>query len=251
MARVDQVTVLHQVHPRSSGGAGVASPIRRHARPSALPRGRHSSLLGLIFTAVAAASWLFVLRPQSFGGPAAYIAVSGKSMDPVLQPGDLALLRRADIYRVGDVVAYTVPPGEPASGRIVIHRIIGGSGPSGFIVEGDNTDGRDVWLPRSEDIVGRLWLTIPSGGRILMLARSPLILAASAAGFTVFILLGAEPKAGCRTDPRGIGAPQWRSCPDGIEGHRAPNGSPHGPVRTFVAGPRRKGRWWTSGRPAN
>jgi len=69
-----------------------------------LARAKHRlAALGLL--AVLAALWL-VLAPTQLGGPASYASISGGSMEPRLHQGDLVVVRRADAYRVGDVVAY-------------------------------------------------------------------------------------------------------------------------------------------------
>jgi signal peptidase len=136
----------------------------------------------------AVVGWFFVLRPQPLGGPAAYVMVVGTSMQPALQPGDLVVALSAETYGPGDVVAYRVPDGEPAAGRQVIHRIIGGSAERGYLVQGDNADGLDLWRPRADEIVGRQWLVLPGAGAVLMFLKSPATLAAFAAALLVFLL---------------------------------------------------------------
>ncbi len=70
-----------------------------------------------------ALGWFLWFRPSTLGGPAHYVMVSGESMEPTLHGGDLLLVRRQGGYSPGDIVAYRVPEGEPAEGRIVVHRI--------------------------------------------------------------------------------------------------------------------------------
>lgn len=111
------------------------------------------------------------LLPQQLGGPATYVVVAGESMQPSLHPGDLVVAREADSYGVGDVVVFSAPEGR------VVHRIVGGSAHDGFVVQGDNKANADRWRPTADDVLGRAWLRIPSGGRALLAIRSPLILA--------------------------------------------------------------------------
>ena len=119
------------------------------------------------------------LRPQSLGGPAGYVLVSGKSMLPLYHTGDLVLVERQSSYHVGDVIAYRVPKGDPMAGAQVIHRIIGGDAKHGFVVQGDNRTAPDVWRPKPEDIVGAKALRIPNAVVVLQYLRSPLLLACS------------------------------------------------------------------------
>lgn len=153
---------------------------------SLIHRIRRAAVLGLGLLVFGA--WLLVLRPQALGGPAAYITVAGTSMEPTLWAGDLVVMTKADIYERGDVVAYRVPDGDPAAGRHVIHRVIGGSQADGYVLQGDNTDAADRWRPTEDDIVGKQLLAVPSLGSVLMFAQSPGTLAGLAAALIVFWL---------------------------------------------------------------
>ncbi len=133
---------------------------------------------------VVVATWTIWFRPLGLGGSAGYIVVSGTSMQPALQPGDLVVLRRQPEYRVGDVVGYRVPEGGVKGARI-IHRIVGGDPVAGFVMRGDNKPDADLWRPRPADIEGCRWLRIASAGRVMLAARSPGVLAAVVGG-TVF-----------------------------------------------------------------
>ena len=71
----------------------------------AAPRAaRISALVALVLAAV----WLF--WPSALGGGTTYVATHGNSMEPGFHTGDLAILRPADRYAVGDVVAYRSNP---------------------------------------------------------------------------------------------------------------------------------------------
>jgi signal peptidase I len=122
-------------------------------------------------------AWFLVLRPQQLGGPAAYILVSGTSMEPGLQPADLVVVWSAESYVSGDIVAYRIPEGQPASGFQVIHRIVGGDAERGFVMRGDNTNGPDQWHPARVDILGRQLVRLPAVAQVLMILRHPLVLA--------------------------------------------------------------------------
>jgi signal peptidase len=135
-----------------------------------------------VLGATLAVAWFFLLRPVALGGPASYVIVSGISMEPHLHTGDLVIVQKSDQYHVGDLVAYKVPQGQPLAGNLVIHRIIGGDATAGFVVKGDNNNGPDPWHPRAADIVGKSWAAFPGSGRLLLIARQPLVLAALLGG---------------------------------------------------------------------
>ena len=147
-------------------------------------------------TLALAVAWAVFLRPPFLGGPAAYVIVSGKSMEPTLEDGDFVLARRQSSYRVGDIVAYRVPKGDPGAGAMVIHRIVGGSARTGYVTKGDNREGRDTWRPKPGDVVGSVSLTIPRAGVLLALLRTPVAIAALA-GLAAFLFVS----AGRRREP--------------------------------------------------
>jgi signal peptidase len=130
--------------------------------------------------------WTQYLRPQAFGGSAAYVLVSGKSMLPRYHTGDLVLVEKQSSYHVGELIAYRVPKGDAMAGAQVIHRIIGGDAQKGFVVQGDNRTAPDVWRPKPGDIVGAKALRIPHAVLILQFLRSPIFLGLLAACF-VFV----------------------------------------------------------------
>ncbi len=153
-------------------------------------RRRLSRLVTAALTVAAVFAWALLLRPQLLGGPAAYVIVSGKSMEPTLHNGDFVVALRKSSYRVGDVVAYRIPEGDPGAGSLVIHRVIGGSGGAGYVTQGDNREGRDLWEPKPRDILGSMFVRVPRVGLALAFVQTPLGLAASAALATFLFVSG-------------------------------------------------------------
>jgi signal peptidase len=151
-----------------------------------------ANVVGLLLTIAAVVFWVMFLRPQSLGGTAAYVLVSGHSMLPRYKTGDLVLVEKHSSYHVGEVIAYHVPKGSPVAGAQVIHRIIGGNGKTGFIVKGDNRTAPDVWHPTNKDVVGAKALRIPDGVLVLTILRSPLLLGLLAASFAFVFILSRE-----------------------------------------------------------
>ena len=150
--------------------------------------------LPLVAVAALVAVWFLWFRPAYLGGPVSYVLVSGVSMEPTLHDGDLALVRTRDSYARGDVVAYRLPSGEPAAGGLVIHRIVGGSGPTGFVMRGDNKDDPDPWRPTEGDVLGSFWLRISGGGRVVDWIRDPFLFGGLLAALAVFTVLVGEDK---------------------------------------------------------
>jgi signal peptidase I len=191
---------------RSSSAAAIerlTTETRRHAlalvppEPEPVARGRSAlprlvNALGLVLAVAAVVFWAAFLRPQSLGGPAGYVLVSGKSMLPLYHTGDLVLVERQSRYHVGDLIAYRVPKGDPMAGAQVIHRIVGGDATHGFVVQGDNRTAPDVWRPTPKDIVGAKALRIPNAVIVLQYLRSPLLLGLLAACFVFVSVLTRE-----------------------------------------------------------
>ncbi|WP_167761899.1 signal peptidase I [Blastococcus sp. CT_GayMR19] len=134
-----------------------------------------------MFALVLSAVWLF--WPLALGGGTTYLATYGDSMEPGFQAGDLAILRTADRYAVGDVVAYR----SPSLNTVVMHRVVSAD-VAGFVTQGDNNDWLDQDKPSRDEILGRLFLRIPRGGIALDAITSP--------GALVFVVCGLLAVAG-------------------------------------------------------
>lgn len=145
-----------------------------------LRRQRALSALQAVVTIALVGAWFIFLRPTALGGPASFVLVTGCSMCPTYSPGDVVITERQDAYHRGDIVAYRVPPPDPAAGHIVIHRIVGGSAASGFVMEGDHNHWADPWSPRQSDIVGTAVARLPGAGYALRWVRDPALVAAVA-----------------------------------------------------------------------
>ena len=111
-------------------------------------------------------AWL-TAGPSQLGGPVSYAIVSGSSMEPYLHRGDLVVLRPADLYRVGEVVAYRT-----AGGATILHRVVATIADR-FVLRGDANSWIDPYEPARQHIVGRLDRRFPGAGRFLVWLRSP------------------------------------------------------------------------------
>ena len=122
---------------------------------------RRRSLYGGIFLLVLAPLW-FLVAPPSLGGSSRYVVTSGSSMAPLFHSGDLAILREAPRYRVGDIVAYRDPNLE----KVVLHRIVALDG-GRYVLQGDNNDFLDPHHPARSSFLGKLWVRVPRAGSLL------------------------------------------------------------------------------------
>jgi signal peptidase I len=139
----------------------------------------------LRFAALAAVvAWVLLFRPAGLGGPATYVIVSGRSMQPTLHGGDLVVAHDRETYQIGDVVAFRV------GGEYVIHRIVGGNGAAGYEMKGDNNPAIDPWRPTAADIAGESRFVVAGGARpIEWLRHNPFLLACLAGSLALFLTL--------------------------------------------------------------
>lgn len=144
-----------------------------------------SPLLSGTFLVLVILAWALFL-PIQFGGAAAYVIISGESMEPLYHSGDLVVTRREPAYGVGDIVTYY----SANLDSYVIHRIVAARN-NEFTLKGDNNAWLDPEKPGSDQVVGKAWLHIPGFGRALVPFRSPLGLAllAGAVAMVVFFAL--------------------------------------------------------------
>jgi signal peptidase I len=163
----------------------------RGLRAQRLPMRRAVRFAGWGLMAAVVVAWALLFRPQFLGGPAAYVMVSGMSMEPTLHNGDLVIAHRQSHYGVGDTVVYRVPEDDTGGGSLIIHRIVGGSAASGWKVQGDNKDIPDLWRPKAEEVVGSMWVSVPGAGTLLAHAMSPFALAMISTFLALFIGLPA------------------------------------------------------------
>lgn len=108
------------------------------------------------------------LAPREIGGRDSYFILSGTSMLPALQTGDLVVLRPASSYRVGEVAAYLTPQLKAP----ILHQIVGVNA-GRYAFKGENNAFVDPSHPSQKEIIGRLWLNLGPMGRILLGLKKP------------------------------------------------------------------------------
>jgi len=154
-----------------------------------LPHARRLALLVAQLAFIAALLWFCL--PQALGGRAGWVMVSGTSMLPRFHTGDLVLVEHQSSYHLGEVIAYRVPKGQVGAGHVVIHRIVGGNGRTGWTMKGDNRTAVDLWYPTNHDVIGAKQLRIPDAWVVLRFLHAPLFLGLLAACVVfVFVMFG-------------------------------------------------------------
>jgi signal peptidase I len=136
----------------------------------------------LVFLLGALAVSLFLLAPTQLGGSTIYTSTVGDSMEPMFHKGDLALLRPASTYAVGDVVLYE----SPVLHRPVLHRILVIQN-GHYFFKGDHNDFVDPGYATRSELLGKLWVHIPKAGKALSFIAKPQH-SAALAGFAVLFL---------------------------------------------------------------
>jgi signal peptidase I len=143
-----------------------------------------SVLLTGVLLLLVGTAWLY-LAPARVGGFTTYVVTHGVSMEPHFHTGDLALVRPADHYRVGDVVAYH----SSLLGVVVLHRIVA-IRDGHYTFKGDNNNFLDPVHPARAELIGKLWLHMPHAGVVLNGLHAPVVDAALCALLGIFLFYG-------------------------------------------------------------
>ena len=93
-----------------------------------------------------------LLRAVLAKGQRVRFRARGFSMSPFIKDGDTVVVSPLSAGRpgFGDVVAFT----HPATGKLVVHRVVGRRGPD-CLAKGDSNSGTDGWVPR-KCLLGRV-----------------------------------------------------------------------------------------------
>lgn len=143
-----------------------------HDAGTGVPRAhRYSRVLGQIFAwaVVALVAWL--IWPAALGGGTSFVIVSGDSMEPTYESGDLVIARDITAH-AGDVIVYAP---DTLGGAQIVHRIIGGDAESGWRVQGDNNDFVDPFFPSGDEVRGVVLMAIPNAGFVTSWLLNPLL----------------------------------------------------------------------------
>lgn len=152
--------------------------MKRPRLRSALP------LAAIVLGMIAGWHWF---APTQVGGTTTYVGTNGISMEPRFHTGDLAIVRPAASYRVGQIVAYR----SSLLHVIVLHRIVALHG-SHYVFKGDNNHFLDPTRPVRSQLIGALWVRVPHGAAILHFVHEPVVAAVLIAIVALLMLAGTE-----------------------------------------------------------
>lgn len=127
--------------------------------------------------------WFFA--PTKVGGSTRYVVTKGTSMEPLFHSGDLAIVRPAGDYKVGDIVAYW----STLLHTVALHRIIAVHGDR-YTFKGDNNHFIDPTRPTRSQLYGKLWIHVPRGGVWFKLFHAPAVAAGICALLGLFLVFG-------------------------------------------------------------
>jgi signal peptidase len=146
------------------------------------------------FTLLLLAAAFIAFWPASFGGSTRLIVVEGHSMEPTYHFGDLVVARSNPHPKVGEIVVYRIPKGDPAAGMLIIHRVKSIRPDGTFETQGDNRTTPDQFRITAADIAGSPLFAVPHAGRLIGVCSSPLVLGVAAGLLVVFLLWPSRPK---------------------------------------------------------
>ena len=142
------------------------------------------------FLAIIMLAWY--LWPASLGGDARIVVVQGHSMEPTFQLGDALIVKANPRPHVGDIIVFHIPAGEPAAGKMVVHRVRAIRADGSYQTQGDNRTTADSFHTTDGDVMGSPVRSIPHLGRVIGLASNP-IAVGLATGLIATMLLWPAP----------------------------------------------------------
>jgi signal peptidase len=143
-------------------------------------------MLSWTFTLMIVATTVF-LWPASLGGSTRLVIVSGRSMEPTYELGDMVITRDSGNSTMGDPVVFEIPEGS-AEGSLVIHRIVDVDDEGRFITQGDNRETADNWRLTESDVVGQPLLHVPNGGLFVRFLQQWWVISILVGLLVVFVL---------------------------------------------------------------
>ena len=136
--------------------------------------------------------------PQVVGADEGFVVLSG-SMEPAMSPGDVVIVDASGPVGVGDAITYS----RPGDSVPTTHRVVGVVD-GRYETKGDANENVDAGTVPPEAIVGRVVLTIPFVGHVILWANTPVGYVTLVVG--PLVLLGAsELLAWARREPDGRG----------------------------------------------
>jgi signal peptidase len=121
----------------------------------------------------------YTLQDVMNGMYSPFMAVSSGSMQPVLNEGDLIVVRReaAKNIAVGDIIVFNVPsPHDRMTQSPIVHRVVEKweeNGETYFKTKGDKNSNEDSWAVPAENLIGKYAGKVPYLGSVALSLRFP------------------------------------------------------------------------------
>ncbi|MDP1884281.1 MAG: signal peptidase I [Candidatus Moranbacteria bacterium] len=126
----------------------------------------------LFFGAIGIVIILLVVSAFPIPGNYKVMVVQSGSMEPAIKTGSIVATRPGD-YQVGDVISFA----DAKSAKLVItHRIVeikSTGGRTSFITKGDANNGQDSSEIPQENVLGKVFFTVPYLGYVVHTAKQP------------------------------------------------------------------------------
>jgi signal peptidase I len=180
--------------------ANVIQPIQKAQEP--LKHGKAKQMIGVaVSIALVIGSQASLMIIMGYTGQdimsgmySPLMVVSSQSMQPILNYGDLIIVRKepADRIAVGDVIAFNVPsPYTAVSQSPTVHEVVEKLNENGVIyfkTKGENNPGLDQWNIPAENVIGKYAGKVPYIGLVAVFLKGPLGLAMIAALIALCII---------------------------------------------------------------
>ncbi len=126
-----------------------------------------STLLVTVVLVAAISPFAVFAVPQVIGADESYVVLSG-SMEPALSPGDVVIVDSSGPVQTGDVITYR----SPGDSVPTTHRVVG-EVDGRYDTKGDANEEADTGTVAPETIIGKVVLTIPLIGHIILWVNTP------------------------------------------------------------------------------
>lgn|SRR3989344_5923433 len=137
---------------------------------------------GIFVLAVIVIASLFIVTLFPIPGNFQVKIVQSGSMEPAIKTGGVVIVKPVKNYSVGDVVTFgkDTKIDVPTTHRIINSRVAEGS--FLFTTKGDANEDKDTKEIREQEIIGKVFFSVPFAGYVLAVAKKPL-------GFAVLIIV--------------------------------------------------------------
>lgn len=133
-----------------------------------------------VLTVIGSIGFLLVLPQLPFSLPFTSYTITSGSMEPVIPAGSIVIVGKTQNVSVDDIIAFASPVETQTT---IVHRIVKQTQESGrvnYSTKGDNNNAGDNWMVNPEQIIGKVFFTIPFVGYISAQSKHPM-------GFAIFI----------------------------------------------------------------